>query len=50
MVSSTRLRLARSTDGIPFEMYVRNNVVLAMVNPDSGRGKVWYEKNDGRSY
>ena len=23
-------------------------VVLAMVNPDSGRGKVWYEKNDGR--
>jgi DNA polymerase elongation subunit (family B) len=23
-------------------------VVLAMVNPDTGRGKVWYEKNDGR--
>lgn len=23
-------------------------VVLAMVNPDSGRGRVWYEKTDGR--
>ncbi|HEX5134849.1 MAG TPA: hypothetical protein VFW81_05610, partial [Thermoanaerobaculia bacterium] len=23
-------------------------VVLAMVNPDSGRGRVWYEKSDGR--
>src|SRR5512141_2470122 len=23
-------------------------VVLAMVNPDSGRGRVWYEKRDGR--
>jgi 3'-5' exonuclease len=24
-------------------------VVLAMLNPDSGRGRVWYEKSDGRS-
>jgi hypothetical protein len=24
-------------------------VVLAMVNPESGRGRVWYEKTDGRS-
>lgn len=24
-------------------------VVLAMVNPDSGRGRVWYEKSDGRT-
>ena len=23
-------------------------VVLAMLNPDTGRGRVWYEKNDGR--
>ena len=23
-------------------------VVLAMVNPESGRGRVWYEKTDGR--
>ena len=23
-------------------------VVLGMVNPDSGRGRVWYEKDDGR--
>ena len=23
-------------------------VVLAMVNPDTGRGRVWYEKTDGR--
>lgn len=23
-------------------------VVLAMLNPDSGRGRVWYEKTDGR--
>jgi hypothetical protein len=23
-------------------------VVLAMLNPDTGRGKVWYEKTDGR--
>lgn len=23
-------------------------VVLAMVNPDTGRGRVWYEKNEGR--
>ena len=23
-------------------------VVLAMVNPESGRGRVWYEKRDGR--
>ena len=23
-------------------------VVLGMVNPDSGRGRVWYEKTDGR--
>jgi DNA polymerase elongation subunit (family B) len=23
-------------------------VVLAMLNPESGRGRVWYEKNDGR--
>ena len=24
-------------------------VVLAMVNPDTGRGRVWYEKTDGRA-
>lgn len=24
-------------------------VVLAMLNPDSGRGRVWYEKSDGRA-
>jgi uncharacterized protein YprB with RNaseH-like and TPR domain len=24
-------------------------VVLAMVNPDTGRGRVWYEKTDGRT-
>jgi DNA polymerase III epsilon subunit-like protein len=24
-------------------------VVLAMVNPDTGRGRVWYEKKDGRA-
>jgi 3'-5' exonuclease len=24
-------------------------VVLAMMNPDSGRGRVWYEKMDGRT-
>ncbi|HEY6928541.1 MAG TPA: hypothetical protein VJA66_02590, partial [Thermoanaerobaculia bacterium] len=23
-------------------------VVLAMVNPESGRGRLWYEKADGR--
>ena len=23
-------------------------IVVAMLNPDSGRGRVWYEKNDGR--
>jgi hypothetical protein len=24
-------------------------IVLAMLNPESGRGRVWYEKNDGRT-
>ena len=23
-------------------------IVIAMLNPDSGRGRIWYEKNDGR--
>ena len=24
-------------------------IVVAMLNPDSGRGKIWYEKTDGRA-
>jgi DNA polymerase elongation subunit (family B) len=24
-------------------------IVVAMLNPDSGRGRIWYEKQDGRS-
>ena len=41
-----RLKLPEDLALWPFTARV---VALAMLNPDSGRGKVWYESKDGRS-
>lgn len=38
----------RLPDNLSLWAFTGRIVVLAMLNPDSGRGRVWYEKTDGR--
>jgi DNA polymerase elongation subunit (family B) len=40
-----RLQLAETMSLWPFTGKI---IVVAMLNPDSGRGRIWYERNEGR--
>lgn len=46
--SRTEEERQRLPDMLSLWPFTGRIVVLAMVNPDTGRGRVWYEKTDGR--
>lgn len=46
--AKTEEERARMAEMLSLWAFTGRIVVLAMVNPDTGRGRVWYEKRDGR--